>query len=77
MPPEVQEHKACQSHCCARHGCKYSYDDCPVVEQRLEQSGPCEFCPSFEDIREYLKYYTDELTWYYKLQEIKAKKEGK
>ncbi len=24
-------HNACPSHCCIEHGCKYSYDDCPVM----------------------------------------------
>ncbi|WP_081235193.1 MULTISPECIES: hypothetical protein [Pseudomonas] len=33
-----------ESHCCARHGCKYGDDDCPVVQGRVEQLYPCEDC---------------------------------
>src|SRR5471030_2357389 len=32
------------SHCCARHGCKYSNDECPVVLGTHKQAYPCEFC---------------------------------
>lgn len=37
-------HHACPSHCCPVHGCKYGYDDCPVVTgktpaERLNEFG--------------------------------------
>lgn len=36
------------SHCCARHGCKYAEDDCPVVLNELTQEYPCEVCDTDE-----------------------------
>jgi hypothetical protein len=33
-----------QSHCCLKHGCKYSNDDCPVVNEVVGQDQPCEEC---------------------------------
>lgn len=41
-------------HCCARHGCKYSYRDdreCTVADRGVYQSGPCEYC--CEEIAEF------------------------
>lgn len=32
------------AHCCARHGCKYGDDACPVVSGQVEQEYPCEEC---------------------------------
>ena len=41
------------SHCCKFHGCKYGDgDQCPVESETHAQEGPCEFCPTAEDIRE-------------------------
>jgi len=34
----------CPSHCCAIHGCKYGYDDCPVFAQKVKQEYLCEDC---------------------------------
>lgn len=31
-------------HCCAEHGCKFFYVDCPVVLGKVEQMYPCEDC---------------------------------
>ncbi len=39
-----EKHPCCQSHCCLRHGCKYSHDDCPVVLGEEIQEFPCEEC---------------------------------
>ncbi len=36
------------SHCCARHGCKYSHPRCPVLTGRLPQEYPCEQCDDEE-----------------------------
>ena len=33
-----------QTHCCFEHGCKYSYDDCPVSIGLIKQDFPCETC---------------------------------
>ncbi len=30
-PSPERTHISCPSHCCQQHGCKYGYDDCPVV----------------------------------------------
>lgn len=38
------EHNACPSHCCKEHGCKYGYDDCPVVLGTAEQEFRQECC---------------------------------
>ena len=47
----MTEHLSCRSHCCVRHGCKYSYDDCPVVTRKVRQDHACEVCDS--DAEEY------------------------
>ena len=31
-------------HCCSTHGCKYGDPGCPVLNQKKEQSYPCEWC---------------------------------
>lgn len=33
-----------RSHCCAKHGCKYSSSACPVKSGELVQEYPCEQC---------------------------------
>jgi hypothetical protein len=38
------DHKSCPSHCCVYHGCKYGYDDCPVVLGKVDQDHICEDC---------------------------------
>ena len=42
----TNEHRCCPSHCCIdpSHGCKYSYEDCPVVLGVIKQTGLCEYC---------------------------------
>lgn len=37
-------HKCCSTHCCDLHGCKYGYDDCPVVMKVEKQKFICETC---------------------------------
>lgn len=37
-------HASCRSHCCAEHGCKYGYGDCPVRTGRVRQHYLCESC---------------------------------
>lgn len=32
------------SHCCKKHGCKYSDEDCPVQFGHIIQDYPCEWC---------------------------------
>lgn len=32
------------THCCARHGCTYGVNDCPVVSGQVKQKHPCEEC---------------------------------
>jgi hypothetical protein len=43
-------------HCCRLHGCKYGYDDCPVVDDTVQQEYPCEDC--HDDINEWSPGYT-------------------
>jgi hypothetical protein len=58
-----------------RHGCKYGHDDCPVVTKQLEQDGPCEDCPSLEEISYQRAYWETELNWYIELNKNLKKKE--
>ena len=37
-------HIACQSHCCVKHGCKYSFENCPVKLGNVIQDNLCEEC---------------------------------
>lgn len=39
-----EDYRSCRTHCCLRHGCKYSHANCPVVQGRQEQAYPCERC---------------------------------
>jgi len=39
-----KKHPSCASHCCLIHGCKYGYDDCPVVTGKEMQDGACYEC---------------------------------
>jgi hypothetical protein len=39
----MTEHLCCPSHCCSKHGCKYGYEDCPVV-LGLDPGITCESC---------------------------------
>lgn len=39
-----EKHPCCRSHCCVKHGCKYSYEDCPVVLGEEAMEFPCEDC---------------------------------
>lgn len=32
------------AHCCAKHGCKYGNDECPVQAGNVKQEHPCEYC---------------------------------
>lgn len=42
---EKEKHISCSTHCCQIHGCKYSYDDCPVATKEIEgMTGQCEMC---------------------------------
>ena len=45
---EQKEHRACPSHCCPTHGCKYGHDDCPVFTGKVKPTYPnnngCELC---------------------------------
>ena len=42
--------KACPSHCCPVHGCKYGYEDCPITAGKVAPQYPhnngCEICES-------------------------------
>jgi hypothetical protein len=44
----IQHRNSCPSHCCPKHGCKYGYDDCPVVLGTAQPTYPnnngCEMC---------------------------------
>lgn len=70
-----EKHKSCESHCCARHGCKYGHEDCPVVMMRLEQLYPCEYCPDLSEIQDQMNYWANEMTFWKVLQEQKEKRE--
>jgi hypothetical protein len=45
------KHRSCASHCCVIRGCKYGYEDCPVVNGEVIQEYVCEDCsPGIKDI---------------------------
>jgi hypothetical protein len=47
----VKKHPCCPSHCCAYHGCKYGYDDCPVQCGQIRQEGLCERCSLYDNVQ--------------------------
>lgn len=38
------KYKACETHCCIIHGCKYGHKNCPVVLGKIKQKYMCEYC---------------------------------
>jgi hypothetical protein len=42
--PSNNHRPQCSTHCCLRHGCKYGYSDCPVVNGQVKQEYPCGDC---------------------------------
>lgn len=46
--PVQDRHRACPTHCCPVHGCKYGHDDCPVAAGAVQPVYPrnngCESC---------------------------------
>jgi len=44
----ADKHKACQTHCCILHGCKYGHKDCPVCLGVVKQEYLCEYCGDVE-----------------------------
>jgi hypothetical protein len=38
-----------EAHCCLKHGCKYGYDNCPVVLDKVKQLYKCEDC-QYDDV---------------------------
>ena len=60
-----------QTHCCQRHGCKYSYqgDACPVETGDIVQTYPCEQCRPTESIRAQIAALEAELAWSQKLED--------
>lgn len=57
-----------QSHCCARHGCKYGKEDCAVETGQVEQSYPCEQCHSSKHLKKEIAQLQEELAWAEKLE---------
>lgn len=60
---DLTENAVHAGHCCARHGCKYGEDDCPVVLNRVEQKYPCESCLPVEELEDQLIRLLVELEW--------------
>ena len=62
---DEKEYGAHITHCCVMHGCKYREDDCPVVNEIVEQEYVCETCSdyegiqSLEDLKEHLQLYQE------------------
>jgi hypothetical protein len=52
-----------RTHCCVIHGCKYGYEDCPVVNEVITQEYPCEYCASIDS---YYGPHTDKRVGLYK-----------
>jgi hypothetical protein len=58
------------SHCCGKHGCKYSKEDCPVVTKTHPQEFACEYCGSEKDIQKKIAELQEELAWTQHLESI-------
>lgn len=60
----MTDHKACPSHCCPIHGCKYGYADCPVKAREVSPTYPpdngCERCQ--DDREELARIMTDPIS---------------
>lgn len=52
------DHRACSTHCCVYHGCKYGHADCPVCSAEIVQVYPCEDCD--DDITLAIVHYLDQ-----------------
>lgn len=62
---------SCPSHCCLRHGCKYGYDDCPVVLKVARQQYPCEHCPELKEVETELAELEAELRFQRELRNVR------
>jgi len=53
---DKSEYGVHKTHCCVKHGCKYGYEDCPVVSEEIKQDYFCESCSydGFKSIEELL-----------------------
>ena len=40
----LYKHRACRTHCCVIHGCKYSHENCMVFNGEVKQEYLCEYC---------------------------------
>jgi hypothetical protein len=45
----LEDYGVHRTHCCKKHGCKYSNDNCPVASGEIVQSHACEFCHDDEE----------------------------
>jgi len=41
---KMREYGVHAAHCCAKHGCKYGDEDCPVFNLLIKQKHPCWDC---------------------------------
>lgn len=56
------------THCCAKHGCKYSYgfpgeDTCPVYDHGKPQEYPCEWCVDVREAEDRIKELQEEIAF--------------
>ena len=67
------------AHCCKWHGCKYGDKDCPVVNGKVEQEYPCEYCSDELEEEDYYRAVVkriDEIkTWWKTKKEFKKTNE--
>ncbi len=61
-----------QSHCCARHGCKYADSPCPVSSGEYEQAYPCEYCTDPKELKEELDDKVAEYRWSLQIYRLSA-----
>lgn len=69
-----------QAHCCARHGCKYGDNPCPVEHGGAVQDYPCYYCSSVDEARHGIwlalgsvKEAIAELRWARRVEKIRKK----
>lgn len=51
------------THCCGKHGCKYSGGVCPVADKVVEQEFACEWCVSVESLDAKIAELEKEKAW--------------
>lgn len=52
-----------ETHCCAKHGCKYFSGPCPVADKAVEQAYGREYCVSSSVLKTQIAALVKEIAW--------------